>query len=124
MAEVIRSYRDLRVWQRGMAVAEDVYRLTRSYPRDEQFGLTSQTRRAAVSVPANIAEGHGRGTRLSYASFLRIARGSLKELETHLLLAERVGIAPPGSTDELLSSTDQLGRMLQRLITQLAIPKP
>ena len=103
-----------------MALTESVYRLTRTYPRDELFGLTSQTRRAAVSVPANIAEGHGRGTRQSYAAFLRIARGSLKELETHLLIAERVGLLNHGDATVALEEADQLGRMLGQLIRALA----
>ena len=95
MAEV-RSYRDLLVWQRAMDVAVAVYDLTRSYPQDELFGLTSQSRRAASSIAANIAEGYGRASKLSYLHFLKIARGSLKELETHLMLAERVAVAAPG----------------------------
>ena len=120
----IGSYRDLIVWQRGMQLAEDVYRLTRSYPRDEQFGLTSQTRRAAVSVPANVAEGHGRGTRGSYASFLRVARGSLRELETHLLLARRLGIADAAAVDAALGDADEIGRMLHALIARLRDSSP
>lgn len=115
----IRSYRDLRVWQRAMDIAAATYELTRLYPRDELFGLTSQSRRAAGSIAANIAEGYGRTSRSTYAHFLRISQGSLKELETHLLLAERVGVAPPGSTTELLSKTDELGRMLRGLISRV-----
>ena len=95
----IGGFRDLIVWQRAMDVTESVYRLTSDYPRDEQFGLTSQTRRAATSIAANIAEGHGRGTRAAYANFLRIARGSLRELETHLLLASRLGIGDGNRID-------------------------
>ena len=118
MAEV-RSYRDLLVWQRAMDVAVAVYDLTRSYPQDELFGLTSQSRRAASSIAANIAEGYGRASKLSYLHFLKIARGSLKELETHLILAERVAVAAPGATDPLLLQTDELGRMLHGLITRV-----
>jgi len=119
----IRGYRDLLVWQRAMLIAERTYLLSRSFPRDEKFGLTSQARRAAASVAANIAEGYGRGTRPSYASFVRIAQGSLKELETHLILAERVGVAKAGSTDALLADADELGRMLRSLLNKLS-PKP
>ena len=118
MAEV-RSYRDLLVWQRAMDIATATYELTRTYPRDELFGLTSQSRRASASIAANIAEGYGRNTRPAYASFLRIARGSLKELETHLILADRVGIAASGSTKALLEQTDELGRMLHGLISKV-----
>lgn len=92
MADGIRSYRDLLVWQRGMDLAAEVYRLSRAWPKEETYGLTSQARRAAAAIPANIAEGYGRQSTASYAQFLKIARGSLKELETHLLLAERVGL--------------------------------
>ena len=120
--ERIDSYRDLIVWQRSMDMAERVYELTRAYPRDELFGLVSQTRRAAVSVAANIAEGHGRGTRGAYAGFLRIARGSLRELETHLLLAKRLQIAATEPIDGLLMSTDEIGRMLHALISRLREP--
>ena len=123
MAHGIRGYRDLLVWNRAMVIAEATYRLTKAFPRAEQFGLTSQARRAAVSVAANIAEGYGRGTRPAYASFVRIAQGSLKELETHLILAERVGVCPPESTHPILADADELGRMLRALLTKLS-PKP
>lgn len=118
----IGSYRDLRAWQLGMDVAAEVWGLTGQYPRAEMFGLVSQTRRAASSVPANIAEGYGRNSRASYAHFLRIAQGSLKELETHLLLAARVGLAPAAAADTLLAHTDELGRMLNTLIRKIATP--
>ena len=120
MGDRIRGYRDLLVWQRAMVIAERTYLLSRSFPRDEQFGLTSQARRAAASVAANIAEGDGRGTRPSYASFVRIAQGSLKELETHLILAERVGVAKAGSTEAILTDADELGRMLRSLLSKLS----
>lgn len=120
----IRSYRDLRVWQHAMELAEAVYVLARSFPREELFGLTSQARKAAGSVPANIAEGYGRGSRASYAHFVRVAQGSLKELETHMLLAERVGVAAPGTIAPLLEQADQLGRMLRRLLQKFGPPNP
>jgi four helix bundle protein len=92
----IRSYRDLRVWQMGMDLAEHCYLVTQGFPQAEVYGLTSQLRRAAVSVPANIAEGYGREYRKEYIHFLRVAQGSLKELETHLILASRIGYLPEG----------------------------
>lgn len=113
----------MAVWRRAMDLAAATYGVTKGFPREERFGLTSQARRAASSVAANIAEGYGRGTRPAYISFLRIAQGSLKELETHLLLAERVGLCLPGSTDPLLADADELGRMLRSLLTKLS-PKP
>ena len=106
-----------------MTIAEATYRLTKAFPREEQFALTSQSRRAAASVAANIAEGYGRGTRPAYASFVRIAQGSLKELETHLILAERVQICAPGSTAPILADSDELGRMLRALLIKLS-PRP
>ncbi|HEY0600254.1 four helix bundle protein [Brevundimonas sp.] len=118
----VRSYRDLLVWQKAMDIAVTTYDLSRQYPRDELFGLTSQSRRAAASVAANIAEGYGRSSRGSYAHFLRIAQGSLKELETHLILAERVGVAPQLSTRGLLADADELGRMFRALIGKLEKP--
>ncbi len=123
MAGQIGGYRDLQVWQRVISIAEQTYRLSRTFPKEEQFGLTSQARRAAVSVAANIAEGYGRGSRPSYASFVRIAQGSLKELETHLIIAERVGVANGSSTEQILADADELGRMLRALLTKLS-PKP
>jgi len=102
-----------------MDIAAATYGLTRTYPRDELFGLTSQSRRAAASIAANIAEGYGRASSRTYSHFLRIAQGSLKELETHLILAERVGVTAPGSTDTILEKADELGRMLRSLISRV-----
>jgi four helix bundle protein len=84
-----RSYRDLLVWQRGVALALDCYRFSKKLPKEEMYGLTSQIRRASVSIPANIAEGHGRELTGSFVHHLRIAQGSLKELETELLILRR-----------------------------------
>lgn len=115
----IKSHRDLIVWQRSMDLVEVVYATTRAFPRDEMFGLTSQMRRAASSVPANIAEGYGRGTRAAYVSFLRIARGSLKELETHIEISSRVGLTPKGDLEALLGRCDELSRLLHGLISKV-----
>ena len=102
-----------------MALAESCYRLTRQFPRDELFGLTSQIRRAAASVPANVAEGHGRENTGSFVQSLRVAQGSLKELETHLLLAERVGILPASDLQPTLAQCESLGKMVRALIRSL-----
>jgi len=115
----VRSYRDLRVWQAGMDLAEACYVLTKRFPKDELFGKTAQIRRAATSVPANIAEGYGRNSRGEYGQFLRIAQGSLKELDTHLLLSTRIGLLVPAETRSILEECDHLGRMLHRLIRSL-----
>jgi four helix bundle protein len=102
-----------------MALAESCYRLTRQFPRDELFGLTSQIRRTAGSVPANIAEGHGRENTGSFVQYLRISQGSLKELETHLLLAERVGILAAVDLQAALAQCETLGKMVRTLIRSL-----
>jgi four helix bundle protein len=115
----IQSYRDLRVWQEAMSLAEAVYRLTKQFPKDELFGLTSQMRRASVSIPANIAEGYGRESTGAYVQFLRVAQGSLKELETHALLANRVGIMSELDAANLLSLAESIGKMLRALIRSL-----
>lgn len=115
----IESYRDLRVWQEGLALAKASYLLTQSFPREEMFGLTSQIRRASASIPANIAEGNGREMTREYVHFLRIAQGSLKELETHLILASEIGISTAESVAPLLARSDQIGRMLRSLIRTL-----
>jgi four helix bundle protein len=101
-----------------MLLAELAYRHIKPFPKDELFGLTAQLRRAAASVPANIAEGYGRENTGNYIQFLRIAQGSCKEVETHALLAQRV-LDGVGSPDELLSQCDVVGRMLHGLIRSL-----
>lgn len=115
----IKSYRDLLVWQQAMDLAVRCYAVTGGFPRDELFGLTSQIRRAASSIAANIAEGHGRESAATFVQFLRIAQGSLKEAETHLILAGRLGLVATEELDALLDSCDGLGRMLRSLIRSL-----
>ena len=112
----IRSYRDLVVWQEAMALAEMAYRLTATFPKDEIYGMVQQARRAAVSIPANIAEGYGRETKGAYIQFLRVAQGSLKELETHLMLAGRVELVRQFAQEPLLSKCEAVGKMLRALI--------
>jgi four helix bundle protein len=115
----IETYRDLRVWREAMDLAEACYRLTATFPRDELYGLSSQIRRAGASIPANIAEGYGRNSTGAYLQFLRISQGSLKELETHVLLADRLGLIPAAGTTPLLASCDSVGRMLWSLIRSI-----
>ena len=102
-----------------MELAAECYKATRAFPREESFGLTAQIRRAATSIPANIAEGYGRESSGSYAQFLRNAQGSLKELETHLLLATKVEIAEGSVSEPLLDRCDVVGRMLRGLIRSI-----
>jgi four helix bundle protein len=115
----IQSYKDLRVWQMSMDLAVAAYRATSGFPAEERYGPTSQIRRAAASVPANIAEGYGRDIRGSYIQHLRIAQGSLKELETHLILAHRIGLLAEESLNDLATQCDDIGRMLRSLIRTL-----
>lgn len=115
----INSYRDLDAWKLGIEIATAAYELTKSFPREEQFGLTSQIRRAAVSIPANIAEGHGRQTTGDFVRGIRIAQGSLKELETHVLVAQRVGIVQTDATQELMDLCEREGRVLRALARSL-----
>lgn len=114
-----QNYRDLTVWQRGMELAEEVYRATGAFPRDERFGLTSQMRRAAVAVPSNIAEGQGRGTPRDFVRFLQIAHGSVREVETQVLLAERLQFLESGQAEGLLARAAGVGRLLNGLINSL-----
>ena len=102
-----------------MSLAEACYGLTRQFPREELFGLTSQVRRSAASISANIAEGHGRENTGSFVQSLRIAQGSLKELETHLILAERIGLLPADKLQSTLTECESLGKMVRALIRSL-----
>lgn len=102
-----------------MGVAAEIYSATAAAPNDWKFALGSQVLRAASSVPANIAEGYGRGTTGAYVQFLKIARGSLKELETHLLLGQRVGALPADRIEAILVDLEGVGRMLNTLIRSL-----
>jgi four helix bundle protein len=119
----IQSYQDLQVWQNGMDVAEQAYQLTQSFPKEELFGLTSQIRRAATSIPANIAEGWGRQTTGEFRQFLHNAQGSLRELETHLLLALRLNLATKDQIQPLLEMCQVLGRQLINLQRSLSARK-
>ncbi len=119
MSAPIKSYRDLLVWQKGIDLVVESYRATSQFPKSESYGLISQVRRAATSIPANIAEGYGRGSRRDYTQFLFIAQGSLKELETHFIVAEKLSYLTAAQKMRVLSQTDELGRMLASLIRKL-----
>ncbi len=109
----LESYRDLEVWKISMQLAREVYQITEGMPKHEIYGLTSQIRRASVSVPANIAEGYGRNHRKEYVQFLGIANGSLKELETLILLAHDLNYL--NDITKLMSLCESAGRLLTRL---------
>ena len=115
----VRGYRDLVVWQKAMDVVSDVYRLSKSWPKEELYGLTNQIRRAAVSVPANIAEGQGRTGKREFLHHLSIANGSLHETETLLLIALDLGFLDKPTCDELMVRTAEVGRLIGGLIRRL-----
>jgi four helix bundle protein len=115
----VRSYRDLVVWQTAMALASLCYEKTRSFPRTEAFGMTAQIRRAAASIPANIAEGNGREQTGSYIQSLRVSQRSLKELETHVLLAQTVELMNRADAEQILDMSEQVGKLLRALIRAL-----
>ena len=111
----VRSYQDLVVWEKALELAEMVYRVSASFPADERFGMTSQVRRAAVSVASNIAEGARRHGSKEFLHFLGVASGSLAEVETILILAQRMGMADSEQVTELLAQAAEIGRMLSGL---------
>lgn len=117
---VIRSHRDLVVWQKAMDLVVTVYRATESFPKAETYGLTSQIRRAVTSIPANIAEGQGRRLTKEFVYFLANARGSLWELDTHLESATRLGFLNSDTHQELQSQLDEVGRMLNGLMRSVS----
>jgi four helix bundle protein len=111
--------RDLIVWQRSMELCEAVYAATTSFPEEEKYGIVAQMRRAAVSIPSNIAEGQGRLVGKDFRRFLGIARGSLRELETQTLLARRIGYHSSEAEKHLLDLMEEVSRMLNSLIKSL-----
>jgi four helix bundle protein len=117
------SYRDLKVWQKSIDLAEMIYRLTAAFPASELYGLSSQMRRASVSIASNIAEGWGRRSRKDYGKFVLIARGSNDELQTQLVIAERLGFGDKELLAEAVAVSDEVGRMLGGLHKFLQTPK-
>ena len=113
------SYRDLIVWQRAIAMVTEVYRATQSFPREETYGLTSQLRRSAVSVPSNIAEGQGRISKAEFRQFLGIARGSLLEMETQIVIASNLGYISRSNADRLATTSGEVSRLLHGLMQSL-----
>ena len=111
----VESYRDLVVWQKAMALAEEVYRLSESFPARERFGIASQLRRAAVSVAANLAEGHSRATRKDFAHFVSMSKGSLAEVETYLILSGRLAFVGRDQLAPVWLLAQEVGRMLTTL---------
>ena len=112
---MIESYRDLKAWQGALELVEAIYRLSSSWPKDERFALTSQVRRAAVSVPSVLAEGHARASTREFAHYVSVASGSLTELETQLIISVRLGFTSRETCDGLLARSDEVGKMLRGL---------
>jgi four helix bundle protein len=123
----IKSYRELEVWQKAMDLALECYKITKTFPKSETYGLSSQVQRAAVSIPANIAEGRGRWHTKEFIQHLSIANGSLAELETYILFAERLDYLKKDLLDQMMHKTAEVGRMingLQRSLKQRLTPDP
>jgi four helix bundle protein len=115
----VKHYQELIAWQKAMDLVEMIYRSTGSFPKEEMFGLTCQVRRAGVSMPSNIAEGQGRRTTGEFLQFLSIARGSLQEAETQILLAERLGYLDEARRMEVFNLSSEVGRLISGLINAL-----
>ena len=119
-AQVIRDYKDLQVWQKGMALAKQIYQMTQAFPSEEKFGIVSQMRRAAVSVPSNIAEGQARNTTGEFVQFLSHAEGSLAELDTQVRLSVTLGFCRQPDGESVSASITELQKMLKSLRGKLA----
>ncbi len=116
---VVKNYQELIVWQKGMDLVEAVYKASQAFPKEETYGLTSQIRKAAVSVPSNIAEGQGRKSTKEFLHFLSIALGSLREVETQILIAERLTYLNKKQTTPLLTLSSEVGRLINGLHNSL-----
>jgi four helix bundle protein len=116
----VQCYRDLIGWQKSMDLVVEIYRSTQSFPKAETYGLIAQLRRAAVSIPSNIAEGHDRLSTGEFKQFLGHARGSLVEVETQILISQRLGYLEPSQSVDLLKRTTEIGKILNGLLRSLA----
>lgn len=125
---MLKSYKELKVWQKSYELCLDIYRITTKFPKAEQYGLTSQIRRSSISIPSNIAEGYGRKTSKDYIRMLYISYGSVCELETQILLAGDLGLIDDGELDSIKNSVAETERMLKALIKSLeskpSVPHP
>ncbi|ATA69253.1 four helix bundle protein [Capnocytophaga canimorsus] len=119
MVNQISSYKELVVWQKSMDLVKGVYEVTRLFPEEEKFGLTSQIRRSAISIPSNIAEGFGRGSSKSFLQFLYVSRGSLYELETQLYIAKELNFI--SDNQEIENLVSEIGKMLNSMIQKLKL---
>lgn len=115
----MRNFRELQVWNKGIEIAVEVYRITELLPRDERYNLISQLNRAAISIPSNIAEGCGRGTNPAFIQFLEYATGSVFEIDAQIVVIERLKLLPQGELRSIKSMIDEEGKMLNGLISSL-----
>ena|SRR5271167_2298457 len=120
----VKCFRDLNAWQKAISLVTEVYAVTAQFPGHEIYGLTSQLRRASVSIPSNIAEGHGRATRGEFLQFLCHARGSLCEVQTQIFIARKLGYITQDQEEGLIARADEVGRILNGLITSIERKKP
>jgi four helix bundle protein len=122
MEKNIRSFRDLNIWQKGIDLVKDIYKETQNFPREELYGLTNQIRRAAISIPSNIAEGHIRQHRAEFKQFLSVALGSLAELETQVVISKELNYMSPEISQNLIDQMSSLGKMIRGLTKKLTNP--
>jgi four helix bundle protein len=122
MEKDIRSFRDLNIWQKGIDLVKDVYKETQKFPREEIYGLMNQIRRAAISIPSNIAEGHIRQHRTEFKQFLSIALGSLAELETQIVISKELNYISDEAFQSLIDQMTSIGKMIRGLIKKLTNP--
>ncbi|MBU4355008.1 MAG: four helix bundle protein [Proteobacteria bacterium] len=119
MTKPIHSFRDLVVWQKGVDLVTEIYRLSKKFPKDELFGLTSQIRRAAVSIPSNIAEGRGKSSKGEFQQFLHHSRGSLAEVETQIIIAQNLGYLNAADAERVIEIIAEVGRLLHGLLAAI-----
>lgn len=122
MERTIKSFRDLNIWQKGIDLVKDIYKETQNFPRQEIYGLTNQIRRAAISIPSNIAEGHIRQHRAEFRQFLSVALGSLAELETQIVISRELNYISTEKSLNLIDQMGSLGKMIRGLIKKLNNP--
>ncbi|MBU1262900.1 four helix bundle protein [bacterium] len=115
----MENYKELEVWRKTVNLVTEIYKITKTFPQEERYGIVPQIQRAAVSIPANIAEGWGRGSTKEYLQFLRIARGSLMELETHLIIAQKLNYIQKDVLTMLQQEVEGIGKMINSLIRSL-----
>jgi four helix bundle protein len=117
--ETIKHFKELKVWQKGIEIVKDIYDITKHFPKEEMYGLTTQMRRSAISIPSNIAEGFKRYHAKEYKQFLYIALGSLAELETQIVIAKEIGLIDDTRLDSINEKLDHTSKMLSSLISKL-----